>query len=154
MTKTPVSSRVTGQLLGLAHRLREDPEFMAYVLTIYQRQEQLSDDALSQHLNTTPATMPRLALCKRPASDSPQFADQIRQIADYTGVNAAQLANMVRQVSSLEKLASRPTTADSGERASTWQAQLQRGLLAAARDRSDQEEDQPVVSDDEASSEE
>jgi hypothetical protein len=154
MTETSVSSRVTGQLLGLAHRLRGDPEFMAYVLKTYQRQERLSDDALSQYLNTTPATLPRLALCRRPASDSLQFADQIRQIADYTGVDAVQLANMVRQVSSLEKLASRPTTADSEERASTWQAQLQPGLLAAARDRSDLEEDQTVVPDDETSSEE
>ena len=75
---------------------------MAYVLTTYQRQERLSDDALSQYLNATPAAMPRLALCKRPASDSPQFADQIRQIADYAGVDAVQLANMVRQVSSLD----------------------------------------------------
>jgi hypothetical protein len=154
MAKTSVSSRVTGQLLGLAHRLRDDPGFMAYVLATYQRQERLSDDALSQYLNATPATMPRLALCKRPTSDSPQFADQIRQLADYTGVDAMQLANMVRQVSSLEKLVRHSNAADSKERASTWQTQLQPGLLAAARDRSEPEEDQTVVSDDETPSEE
>ena len=127
---------------------------MAYVLATYQRQERLSDDALVRYLDTTPATIPRLALCKRPASDSPQFADQIRRIADYTGVDVAHLANMVRQVSSLEKLAERPDVPHSEEKAGVRQVQLQPRLLAAARDRSESDDDLPMASDDGISSEE
>lgn len=151
MAKTSVSSRVTKQLAGLAHRLRDNPDFMAHVLATYQKREHLSDDALAKHLNTTPAMLSRLALCKRPASSSPQFADQVRQIATYTDIDAGQLASIVRQVSGLEKLTERPTVFTS-EEANAQQMQLRPSLLAAARDRCEPDEDEPSLSDDGTSS--
>jgi len=154
MTETPVSLRVTKQLSGLVRRLRDNPDFMAFVLAAYQRQERLSDDALAKYLNTTPAMLPRLALCKRPASNSPQFADQVRQIAAYTDIDAAKLANMVRQVDTLEKLAEQPEVLES-EKAGAQQIELRPGLLAATRDRYEREPGEEMSSqpNDETSSE-
>jgi hypothetical protein len=140
MTKMPKSSNVPRQMSGLARRLRDNPNFMARVLAVYQEQERLGDDALAEHLHTTPATLARLAVCKRPDSSSPQFADQVRQISTYTNIDPAQLANIVRQVDSLEKLSELPRM-NAPEEADAPQGWLQPGLLAAARDRSESTED-------------
>jgi hypothetical protein len=147
MNNRAKSSRVTEQLAGLAHRLQDNPDFMAYVLAIYKKQERLSEGTLTEHLSTTPAKLTRLALCRRPDSNSHKFADQVRQIAAYTGIDAAQVANIIRQVDSLKKLYERPKILDSGE-ADIPRRQLQPGLLAAARDRSESEDDQPSLADD------
>jgi hypothetical protein len=151
MTKS-VSSGVNEQLQGLARRLQDDPDFMAYVLVSYQEQERLSDDALAEYLSTTQAMLSRLALCRRPASNSPQFADEIRQIADYTNIDATHLANMVRQVSSLEKLAERPVGSRSQAEVASRKMQLQPGLLSAARDQDESEDDHSPIHSDESES--
>lgn len=152
MTKMPMSSNVSRQMSSLARRLRDNPNFMARVLAGYQEQERLGDDALAEHLHTTPTALARLALCKRPDSSSPQFADQVRQIATYTNIDAAQLANMVRQVDSLEKLSELPRIY-APEEADALQGGLQPGLLAVARDRSESAEDRSSPSDEETSPE-
>jgi hypothetical protein len=153
MTKNAMPSNVVRQLAGLARRLQDNPDFMAYVLAAYKRQETLmSDNALAKRLNATPAMLTRLALCKRPVPDSPQFAEQVRQIAAFTNIDAAQLANIVRQVNSLEKLFERPKVLRS-EEADVQQMQLYPGLLAATRDRSDSVDDQPAQLDEETPSE-
>jgi hypothetical protein len=95
----------------------------------------------------------RLALCRRPGADSVEFADQVRQIAAYTGIRAAVLANVIRQVDSLESLAGRPETPDSTE-LSALQPYPQLGLLAAARDRCEIEEEQEPSSSEHSESDE
>lgn len=142
MTEANVIPDVARQLSGLAHRLQNNPDFMAQVLAAYQRQERLSDQALMAHLNTTSKMLTRLALCKKPDPNSPEFANQIRQIASYTEIEATQIANIVRQVESLQKLTeqSQPNVPQEN---TTHQPQLSKGLLAAARDRTEAEADQP-----------
>lgn len=128
------------QLAKLAHRLRDNPTFMASILATYQQQERLSDDALAAQLQTTPEMVVRLALCKRPDASSPQFADQVRQIATYTNGDAGQLAHLVRRVDSLLKLAQKPKPSQS-EEITAQRKQLYHGLMAAARDRIETNED-------------
>lgn len=127
------------QLQSLARRLQDNRAFMAYVLAAYQEQEGLDDAGLIERLGITPAMLARLALCRRPDAGSPQFADQIRQIAAYTQTDAGQLAMILRQVGALETLATRPETADAPE-ADRHALQLRPGLLAAARDRGESDE--------------
>ena len=128
-------------LTGLAGRLQSDPRFMAYTLTVYQEQEGLEEEELALALGMMPEMLSRLALCKRPDAQSPEFAAQVREIADYTLADEAQLANLLRQVSSLEKLAQRrrdPVATGESEVAEP----LMTGLLAVARDRDEAEEDE------------
>ncbi|MBE7556753.1 MAG: hypothetical protein HS126_37380 [Anaerolineales bacterium] len=115
---------------------------MAQVLAAYQKQERLSDQALIAHLNTTSKMLTRLALCKKPDPNSSEFANQIRQIASYTEIEVAQIASIVRQVESLQKLAER-SEPNVPQDTTAHQPQLRKGLLAAARDRTEAEADQP-----------
>lgn len=143
MTETGTSPNRFKQLAGLANRLRHDSAFMANVLATYQKQERLSDEALVAQLRSTPEMMVRLALCKRPEATSSRFADQVRQIAAYTSLDAAQLAYIIRQVDSLAKLSEQPKVTRPGT-SNAKTARFYPGLLAAARDRTEAAEDDPA----------
>lgn len=136
------------RLDSLARRLETDPRFMTYALALYRRQEGIEVEELAQSLGLMPEMMARMALCLRPDARSPQFAAQVREIADYTLADEAQLANLLRQVSSLEKLEriSRTTATDIAEEESV---PLTAGLLAVARDHDEEEERQTPPGDDE-----
>jgi hypothetical protein len=125
-----------GALLRLAGRLRHDRRFIAYALASFQHQEELDIEQLADSLRIPPVLLLRLALCRRPNSESEQFAQQVREVADYTLTDDAQLANLLRQVDAIEKLREleRSTLNDAGESLT--------GLLAAARDRAEGEDQQ------------
>lgn len=123
-----------GPLTKLAHRLQSDPRYMSYALAVYQQQESLDEEELAHLLGTLPELILRLSLCKRPAPLSPTFAEQIRELADYTLTDEAQLANILRQVDSLEGLNQRPVSLITAED-DAQQRHALAGLLAAARDR-------------------
>lgn len=128
-------------LTGLAQRLQSDPRFMAYALAVYREQEGLEEEELAQALGMMPEMVSRLALCKRPDAQSPGFAEQVREIADYTLADEARLASLLRQISGLEKLArSGRDTFAADESAGV--DPLMTGLLAVARDRDEIEEDE------------
>jgi len=152
MGKMTVSAKVGKYLAGLARRLKDNPGFMAYVLSVYQTQERLDDTALAEHLGTTVDLLSRLALCKRPSTASDRFADQVRQIAAYISTDPATVANIIRQVGSLETLAKRPAALDS-DRQTARRSHAEAGLLAAARDRGEADSDQSPPSEQESSRE-
>jgi hypothetical protein len=103
----------------LVKRFRENPDYMAYVLARYQEQEGISDENLAGALGTLPHLAIRLALCRKPDTGATNFAARVREIADYTLMDESVLANIIRQVNSLQAL----STAS------------ERQLLSAARDR-------------------
>lgn len=125
------------QLQMLAQRLRTNPSFMAWVLGSYQKQERISTLQLEERLELSPHMLARLALCKRPDTNSPDFRKQVSQIAQYVSMDPARLANLIRQVESLDGLAKLPGAAANEKQAPSLNA----GLLAAARDREDQAEE-------------
>ncbi|MBE3116810.1 hypothetical protein IMZ68_06350, partial [Candidatus Bathyarchaeota archaeon] len=88
-------------------------------------------------LNTTPEMFVRLALCKCPNSNSETFASQVREIATYTNIDPVILANVIRQVNSLDALSKLPQR---GEGLNENVRKLVPGLLAAARDKIENEE--------------
>jgi hypothetical protein len=122
---------------ALARRLRNDPRYIAYALAAYQSQEKLTDEELGLELGMLPLLVIRLSLCKRPDPMSPDFADQVREIADFTVMDEEKLAHVLRQVDAVEKLAGRATSLSVPEEESRHPLA---GLLAAARDRDGDEE--------------
>jgi len=123
-------------LAQLAERLEGNPDFMAYVLAAYRRQEGLSEDELAAELSVLPALVIRLALCKRPNEASPGFAERVRRMSDFTLIDEAKLANILRQVRVLDGLSGRPVGREE------IRGPLE-GLLAAARDRHESEPEKP-----------
>ncbi|HEY0005881.1 MAG TPA: hypothetical protein VGB17_13950 [Pyrinomonadaceae bacterium] len=131
----------TAALTRLASRLQGNQGYMAYVLAVYQKQENLSDAELAEQLGTLPALVVRLKLCRRPAPASLQFSEQVRELADYTLTDETQLAGIIRQVDGLEKLSQMPTAlTESGTE--TQNAFSPSSLLAAARDRDEMPEEE------------
>lgn len=139
-------------LAKLVGRLENNARFMAYVLAQYRKQEELTLQELVEELGAVPAMLVRLALCGRPDTGSPEFSEQLREIADYTLTDEVQLAEILRQVEVLEKFSQRTKIDDSSQPEVTSSGALS-GLLAAARDRSETKEDEPPISDDHLASE-
>ena len=77
---------------------------MAWALAAYQRQERLSENKLLEKLQATREMLLRLALCAYPNAESQEFHNQIKQISSYTNINGYLIANIVRQVESLDVL--------------------------------------------------
>jgi len=100
MTPDNPASQASDHLLALARRLEQNPAFMASVLKQYREQTNLTELALIAQLETTPDRLVRLALCKRPDRNSPQFAEQLQQLADYTGIPVDHLQTLLEQVQS------------------------------------------------------
>ncbi len=128
----------TEALRLLARRLEGNADFMASALALYRKQDRMDDRALAEQLGTSEDMLLRLALCKRPQSESPQFADQVRQMAQYVRIEAGRLANLLREIESLEQFSQLPEAR---------QAPLGSGLLAAARDRDESRADESQGSD-------
>ncbi len=132
------------QLKTLVKKLQAEPEFMASLLANYQREEHLNDDELIAQFDITQNMFIRLALCKRPNSSSPTFASEVKQISEYTNIDPFLLVNMIRQVESIESLSKHTNIvskiADSARKRAD-------GLLAAARDKTDDSDSKASKSD-------
>lgn len=116
----------------LAERLEKDPQFMAFLLKRYCGVEGWTVDRMIDFLKTDKSTYTRLALCKRPEADASNFAEQVRQIAEYTQILAGLIAGIVRQMDALDGLQARTVDGRTGQTNPEWQATPG---LAAARDR-------------------
>ncbi len=136
----------SSELANFARRLRSDARYMSYVLAAYQKQENLMDEDLVRELGTLPALVVRLALCKRPVSSSSRFAEEVREIADYTLTDETQLAGILRQVDVLENLAERSAILATPE-VEQSQGYPLTGLLTAARDRDESTDESPLTDD-------
>lgn len=121
----PVLSRI-------AQLARAHPSYVAYALAQFQENESLDDAALAAYLQCEESMLVRLALCGLPRP-APQFADDVQQIAAYTGANPMCLMRLLRTVEARHALRHE---ADPRQRAG------EHGLpFAAARDREDVDPD-------------
>jgi hypothetical protein len=85
----------------LAQKLASNPDFMAHVLAVYQKQEGLDEDGVAYRLGTLPEMMVRLALCKRPIANSRDFDDRLSELSDFTLIDEAILAEVLQRVDAL-----------------------------------------------------
>lgn len=123
MSRRP-SSRVIQRAL---QRAAADPFFLASALEAYRSLNGLDDTALADYLDCSAEDVTRLAFCRRPVTDALTFRREVEQIAAYASVRAERLAQLLREIDSLETLRKSPTTRP--------------GFLMAARDRVDEEKD-------------
>jgi hypothetical protein len=73
----------------------------------------------------------------------PQFAEAVRELADFTLTDEAQLAGILRQMDGLERLSTvAAATREEEAEAETQSEPLLTGLLAAARDREEETSEQ------------
>ena len=114
-----MSADITPIRSMIASRLSSNPTFMAYVLTRYAEMENLTAEDLALELGTLPELIDRLALCRKPVSDDPGFAERVNQLADYVLVDVSILANVIRIVEAVANISEA----------------VSMPLMAAARDR-------------------
>lgn len=144
-----MTSKYVERLAFAAHKAATRPEFLAFFLKDYQRQEGLSEDDLQRFLGCTAEGYYRLALCMTPDLQADDFGRRIERIALSVGASASNLARVVRQVGavrSLEKtVRAMPQTRSSAEKRQAsepprmdW-ARRSDSVLLAARDRETEE---------------
>lgn len=121
------SNKPSNALARAAQRAVSHDFFLAGILREYQQANQLDDDALAKLLGCHINDLPRLALCRRPATEQKAFILDIEHLAERFHLHGDQLATVIRQVDSLRALRQQLT--------STRNAQQMPGILRAARDR-------------------
>jgi hypothetical protein len=122
-------------LTKLAERASRGPDFFGSLLSAFQQQEALTTNELTKFLGMRPHLLSRLALCRRPRLDSPDFAKQIREIARFTETNPDALLAILRQVEALEALAAHNKIVPIAVTGGKPSLEADMGFLAAARDR-------------------
>lgn len=138
---TESSARTQRQLHELEVRLRSNPNFMSWVIATYQKQEHMLEADVINNLDITPDMFYRLALCKRPNSSHPEFGEEIKQLANYTSIDPTRLADLIRRVEALDTFMTIPNQLEKREDNLSISSSI--GLLAAARDRDEIEEQEP-----------
>ena len=108
-------------LRHLAGRAAADPFFLGFALAEFARSERFDDPGLAAALGCRAEDLPMLRLCRAPRPD-PDFAADLRAVADRFGVEFTRLAEAVRLGQSLATIRAAPLPA--GEA----------GPLLAARD--------------------
>jgi hypothetical protein len=121
------SNKPSNALARAVQRSVSHEFFLAGVLREYQQANQLDDNALAELLGCHLNDLPRLALCRRPATEQNAFIQDIEHLAQRFHLHGDQLALVIRQVDSLRALRQQLT--------STRNAQQMPGILRAARDR-------------------
>jgi hypothetical protein len=95
----------TSLLADAAKRLRSNPDYMAHALNEFQERAGIADEGLAGRLGTLPELVVRLALCKRPVLGSAGFADQVRDLSDYTLIDEDLLRRLIEGVEKPEAAA-------------------------------------------------
>jgi hypothetical protein len=129
-----LSERTLRQIQNMARILQDNPSYMAWIISKFQKQEKLSTLNLVNLLGANAESLAKLALCKRPDSNSSEFSKQIRQISEHTSIDPLILARLIRQSESVTALAGKRSA---NPELKTSASQLG---LAAARDRTTEDD--------------
>jgi hypothetical protein len=113
----------SGLLARAANRARVHHEYLGWFLGRYAEAEEQTDQDLADYLGASMSDFYRLFLCLRPRRGS--FSSDVQQIANKFGLDAGDLARVVRYVEALEGMKDERVVDIPGEA----------GLLMAARAR-------------------
>lgn len=106
-------------------RAGNSPFFMSGVLAVYSEANGMDNKSLALYLSCKTGALTRLALCRKPSTESGKFYPEIERIAEYTGADPVRLAALIREADVLSAL--KESSKLSGAT----------GILAAARDKND-----------------
>lgn len=109
-----------------AERAASEPTFFGHVLREYCAMFGLDLPSLATKLGCNIHDMTRLALCRKPDFDAPQWHEDLEKIAHFVHVDYQLLLQLLREVDTLTAMRAVPA-------ASTTYPGDQAGLLAAAR---------------------
>jgi plasmid maintenance system antidote protein VapI len=108
-----------------AERAALRPAFLGFAIRAYLAARGIDDRALAAELGVDSSTLDRLFLCRR---DPAATRQNVRVVAEFLHIDLRRLSNLVNAAEATIALASVASAGDST-------------LLAAARDRSDDQED-------------
>ena len=96
----------------LAHRLQDDPFFLACPLHVFAKSEKLSEEGLAARLKCSKDALLSVFLCRAPSGEDESFSDGIEQIAARFTVDVDVLADAVRRGQAVFEMArmSNPST--------------------------------------------
>ncbi len=87
------------QLLAFAaQKVAAREEYMAYSLTQYQQQESLTENELADLIGCSSEAYYRLALCRAPDPQVPDFEQRVQRIASYVDASPVSLAQVIQHV--------------------------------------------------------
>ena len=92
------------RLARAAARAATDRFFVASALAVYRGLVGFDEAQLAAWLSCAVEQVPRLALCRRPDGESAMFAEETQRIAEFAGVDAVRLANLLRAADNLDVL--------------------------------------------------
>src|SRR5262245_31387855 len=95
-------------LQSLAAHVEDDPFFLASLLRLYARAEQLDDVGLAAALRCRPEDLVMIRLCRAPRPDSEGFGEDVTRIAERFGAEPQALAEIVRYGQALQEAPARP----------------------------------------------
>jgi hypothetical protein len=84
-------------LENLAHRLENDPFFLACPLMLFARSADLAEEQLAEKLGCSMETLVLVRLCRAPSAEPGKFQKDIMRIASSYQVDADALTQAVRQ---------------------------------------------------------
>lgn len=90
-------------LARLKRIAQRHPNFLAYLFSVYQEYNGLSDEQLAVFLECSIDALPGLALCQRPRP-FPDFRQDVERMAQHYHVNATRLAQLVRNAEAHDNL--------------------------------------------------
>ncbi len=119
------------QIRQFAARASEDDFFLGRAMAEFKASHGMSDAQLAAHLHCETDALVALALCRMPNAQGEYFQRDIHRMADFAKCDADKLIRLLREIISLRALRQACVTdvPDSG-------------LLAAARDYSQKDEDE------------
>jgi hypothetical protein len=94
--------RKSTEFARAATRSHAHPEYVGWVLARYGEAENKPDREMARLLGVSTNDFHRLQLCLRPRYES--FSADVQQIADHFGIEATNLAKVIRHVEALEAM--------------------------------------------------
>lgn len=88
--------------------MQNDPEFIAYTLKKYCEFEKISVEELQELLGCDATDYHKLALCRLPENDAPDFTERLTKICAYAGVDLFRIIPVIKRVNTLLKFAANP----------------------------------------------
>ena len=110
-----------------ARKAAQNSFFLSEYLNEFRIIQGMAEDELARFLGCSPRLLPKLALCRRPDTESPRFRSDVEQIAVAFDVLPSRLVQLIREVDIVKALAKGKPK---------WQ-EAPEGLLAVARDDED-----------------